>query len=48
MDYPYEFVALEYCSSLKYQLAVFNVIFEGSHVDLTKRHKFLRGEGESF
>ncbi|TNN65130.1 hypothetical protein EYF80_024639 [Liparis tanakae] len=30
-DYLHEFVALEYCCSVKDQLAVFNVIFEGSH-----------------
>lgn len=42
LDYLHVFVALEYCCSVKYQLAVFNVIFEGGRVDLTKRHEFLK------
>lgn len=40
--YLHEFVALEYCYGVKYQLAVFNVIFESSHVDLSERHEFLK------
>ena len=42
LDYLHEFVALEYCCGVKYQLAVFNVIFESSHVGLTERHEFLK------
>lgn len=41
MNYLHEFVALENRCSVKYQLAVFNVIFESGHVDLTERHEFL-------
>lgn len=39
--YLHEFVALENCCGLKYQLAVLNVIFESSHVGLAERHEFL-------
>lgn len=42
LDYLYEFVALEYCCGVKYQLAVFNVIFESGREDLTERHEFLK------
>lgn len=47
MDYLHKFVALEHSRSVKYQLAVFNVIFESGHVDLTERHEFLKCRGES-
>lgn len=40
-SYLHEFVALEYCCSLKNQLAILDVIFESCHVDLTERHEFL-------
>lgn len=46
--YLHELVALEHGCSLKYQLAVFTVIFESSHVDLTERHEFLQWRGEKF
>lgn len=45
LNYLHKFVALEYCCSVKYQLAVFNVIFESSHVGLTERHEFLKQGG---
>lgn len=41
ITYLHEFVGLEHCCCVKHQLAVFNVIFESSHVGLTERHEFL-------
>lgn len=43
--YLHEFVALEYGCSVKYQLAVFNIIFESCHIDLTERHELLKQRG---
>lgn len=40
--YLHEFVVLEYGCGVEYQLAVFNVIFESSHVGFTERHKLLK------
>ena len=47
LDYLHEFVALEHSCSVKYQLAVLNVMFESRHVDLTERHVVLKWRGES-
>lgn len=40
--YLHEFVVLEYGCGVEYQLAVFNVIFESSHIGFTEGHKFLK------
>lgn len=40
-NYLHKFVALQHRRGVKYELAVVNVIFESSHVDVTERHEIL-------